>query len=559
MSTDAEPGTHDPTDRPPRWWLNQTTVKGVMLLVLGAVIIATPNASEAFGNAAGVLLVAWAIIEFWFRVARSGRHLSARLLSAAESTLVLAVGVLLLSPLGISLSMMAGAYLGIRGVFVLLRSWRASDERHDRVVTGLSLVALGVLVFLTPETIMLGARAVLGTGAIGLGAVLVSGGLGHRTANLSVEELNTASMLKVSTDWLRAQRLAPARRTELAETLFFEPPDRAAKLRSFWVMMLLSVGIASFAVIQNSTAVVIGAMLVAPLMVPIMAVAASMVNGWPARLVTSLLLVAAAVAAAIALAWLIAAWLPSAGDLATNGQIQSRVSPSLLDLCIAVTAGGAGAYATVDPRTSASLPGVAIAVALVPPLAVVGVTLQAGLWGDAGGAFLLFCTNFVSIVLSGALVFFLTGFAVLPFAAERRSRVRRAFQSVLLGGLLILIPLSLTSQSVWNNASNEAATRQAVQDWIPAGADLSIETLNVRGNTVELTLTGSSTPPDTTSLEQTLDATFGTTVTLKAALRPLCRPHARPAPLPAGAPRELTRHPPGRRRGHGVPVSSARG
>ena len=109
------------------------------------------------------------------------------------------------------------------------------------------------------------------------------------------------------------RRMDPQGRAELVETLFFEPPNKAAKLASFWVMMVLATGIASFAVIQDSTAVVIGAMLVAPLMTPIMGVSAAAVNGWPQRLFRSLVLVVVAALAAVALAWLIASWLPSVG------------------------------------------------------------------------------------------------------------------------------------------------------------------------------------------------------------------------------------------------------
>ena len=151
-------------------------------------------------------------------------------------------------------------------------------------------------------------------------------------------------------------------------------------------MMVLATGIASFAVIQDSTAVVIGAMLVAPLMTPIMGVSAAAVNGWPQRLFRSLVLVVVAALAAVALAWLIASWLPSVGNLSTNSQITSRVEPSLLDFCIAVFAGSAGAHVqTVDPRVSSSLSGVAIAVALVPPLSVVGITLEQGDLASAEG------------------------------------------------------------------------------------------------------------------------------------------------------------------------------
>lgn len=521
MSTTSPPAERTESAPPtPRrfWWVNQATLKGAVLVLFGAVVLASPDEEHTAEFALGALLVAWAAIEFWYHVVRTARGRPARRLSVVESVVVLSAGALLILPVGVAVTVVAGIYLAVRGVFALVRAWRTVDDRRDRLIVALSLIAVGLLVVLVPETVMLALRAVIGAGGIGLGIILIAAGFSRQAeeGTLSPREINAASIVRVGGEWLRQQRLTPGRKDVLAETLFFEPPDRPAKLTSFWVMMLLSVGIASFAVIQDSTAVVIGAMLVAPLMGPIMGVAAGIVNGWPRRLIASLLLVAAAVAAAVALAWLIAGWLPSVGDLGTNSQVQSRIAPSLIDLCIAITAGAAGAYATVDSRTSSSLPGVAIAVALVPPLAVVGITMQSGEWGDALGAFLLFFTNFVSIVLSGSLVFFLTGFAVLPLAADRKGPVRRVFQTVLLGGLLILIPLSLTSQSIWSDASNEGVARDAVTAWIPDGADLAIEELDVRGTTVELTLTGSTEPPDVEPLESQLEEAFGEPVTLKA-------------------------------------------
>lgn len=92
-------------------------------------------------------------------------------------------------------------------------------------------------------------------------------------------------------------------------------------------------------------------------------------------------------------------------------------------MCIAIAAGAAGAIATVNKRVSSSIAGVAIAVALVAPLAVVGVTLGGGRFADAGGAFLLLLTNFAAIVLSAALVFVLTGFAEHRRLQENPMRV----------------------------------------------------------------------------------------------------------------------------------------
>ena len=82
-------------------------------------------------------------------------------------------------------------------------------------------------------------------------------------------------------------------------------------------------------------------------------------------------------------------------------------------------------------------------------------------------------------------------------------------------GALILIPLSLTSQSIWDDAANEGAAAEVVAAWIP-DADLAVGSLAVDGSVVDLVLTGSTLPPDTESLEQDLTEAFGTPVTLRA-------------------------------------------
>ena len=334
-----------------------------------------------------------------------------------------------------------------------------------------------------------------------LGGILLAAGLGPKDEQ-EVLDLDLDSAGKLIGNWLRDQRLGRVRTEEISETLFFEAPNRGAKLASFWVMMCLATAIATFAIIQDSTAVVIGAMLVAPLMTPIMGIAAGMVNGWGGRMAASLALVVAAVSVAILLSWTVAAWLPSVGDLTTNTQITSRTSPNLLDLCIAIAAGAAGAYAIVDSRVSSSLSGVAIAVALVPPLAVVGLTLEAGMGDEALGAFLLFLTNFVSIILAGSVVLLLTGYARFPMTASDRERQWRILGPVIVGAVLILIPLSLTSIDAWTDASSSATAEETIAEWLGEGSDVGIARLDVEGDEVDLVLTGSDEVPPVADLQR---------------------------------------------------------
>ena len=170
----------------------------------------------------------------------------------------------------------------------------------------------------------------------------------------------------------------------------------------FFILILLSSGIAIYGLLQNSGAVIIGAMLVAPLMSPIIAVAMSMVRGDLKHLRISLQATAQGVLLAISVGAVLTFFSPI--KTPTN-EILSRVNPNLLDLGIAFLSGAAGGYAMSRKSIAAALPGVAIAAALVPPLTVVGYGFATADLGIAFGALLLFITNFIAIILAAALVF----------------------------------------------------------------------------------------------------------------------------------------------------------
>jgi uncharacterized hydrophobic protein (TIGR00271 family) len=499
-------------------WLNQATVKGATLVLAGAaMMVLTSDSDNAVTVILGLALAGWAASELWFRIVRKGAPRD--FAGLAFSLTLLVGGVVLIVDPGPALSVLVGITLLVRGVVMLVGLARSSPSVPGAPARSALLIVAGVAMILIPEAFFLGIRAIAGGAAMVIGAILMMLGLEPKDDETALDiDLRGAGHL--AEEWLRDRRLEPARTEEISDGLFFEQPRRAAKLASFWIMMSLATAIATFAVIQNSTAVVIGAMLVAPLMTPIMGIAAGMVNGWAVRTISSLVIAVSAAAIAILLAWLIAAWLPSVGNLATNPQITSRTSPNLLDLCVAVAAGAAGAYAIVDPRVSSSLSGVAIAVALVPPLAVVGITLEAGSGGDALGALLLFLTNFVSIILAGSLVLFLTGYARFPRSAADRAQQWRFLGPVLIGAVLIVVPLGLTSIGIWNDASNTATAQDVVDEWLGDDRDLSTVRVEADGNDVEVVLTGSGTVPDVTKLETELDAQLDTNVELTLRMIP---------------------------------------
>ena len=140
------------------------------------------------------------------------------------------------------------------------------------------------------------------------------------------------------------------------------------------------------------------------------------------------------------------------------------MSPNIIDMGIALAAGAAGAFANVNKRVSASIAGVAIAVALVPPLGVVGLTLHAGLFSDALGAFLLFMTNLVSIILAAMVVFALTGFVPIAIMKEIANDIKRVAITVGIAAIVIAIPLAFTGTSCRETSNRLADAHDAVED-----------------------------------------------------------------------------------------------
>jgi uncharacterized hydrophobic protein (TIGR00271 family) len=222
--------------------------------------------------------------------------------------------------------------------------------------------------------------------------------------------------------------------------------DGAEPKVDFFVMIALSAAIATFGLLQNSPAVIIGAMLVAPLMAAIFGLSLGVVRG-DLRLLRR---AASATLRGMLLAIVVGVMLTFVIPAATpQNEVLSRTQPNLLDLGVALASGAAGAYALCRKEVSAALPGVAIAAALVPPLATVGIGIA--LWrGDiAGGALLLFTTNLVAISAAGGMVFLWLGFRPIP-GQESRARV---FQGGILGTVLLLVAVTvplgiLTAQSV---------------------------------------------------------------------------------------------------------------
>lgn len=267
--------------------------------------------------------------------------------------------------------------------------------------------------------------------------------------------------------WIgRGPRLTEADREEVFERLFFEGDRRGPYVRRFANLMALATIIASLGLVVDSVAVVIGAMLVAPLMTPILALSASLAMAWPSRQLSAVLLVAAGCLGAIGVAWLVATLLPPQRFAELPGEVLSRTNPSLIDLGIGLAAGAAGAYATVRSKADAALPGVAVAVALVPPLATTGILLQQGEGALAGGAALLFLTNLAAIVLAAVAVFLATGFTPRARAERRRGDIRRGIAIALLAVAAVAYPLGRQSADLVERQEAQTAIGEQIESWL---------------------------------------------------------------------------------------------
>jgi uncharacterized hydrophobic protein (TIGR00271 family) len=216
--------------------------------------------------------------------------------------------------------------------------------------------------------------------------------------------------------------------------------DNARLDAAFITMNSLATIVACYGLLQDSAAVVIGAMIIAMLLGPISGIALALVNGDTSLLRRAFLTELSGVAVVIAISFVIGV---VHRDIPLTAQILARTSPNILDLMIALAGGAAGAYASVSPRISVGLVGVAIATALVPPLAVCGICLARGETGLALGGFLLFVTNFVAIQFASSIVMAFHGFHHTSLTPQNRSVVMR--RNAISFGALVILGVLLTA------------------------------------------------------------------------------------------------------------------
>jgi uncharacterized hydrophobic protein (TIGR00271 family) len=311
--------------------------------------------------------------------------------------------------------------------------------------------------------------------------------------------------------------LTAARQTEVYQNM----REAAQPNVDFFVLITLSATIASLGLLQNSAAVIIGAMLVAPLMSPILGMAMSIV-----RADLRLLPVAAeATAKGSVLAILVGVAVVIISPIETaTSEILARTQPNVLDLGVALASGAAAGYAISRKEVAAALPGVAIAAALVPPLCVVGYGLGTSQLTIASGSLLLFITNLIAIIFAAALTFLALGFH--PKRTEQ-GEFRRGLQVTVISLLVIFCVLFLTTAVSILQINQENAVEEIFNNEVVAraGRVSEMQVLRSPGGIIItatiIDLAGSNlTPAEIEEIDKQLEETFFRPVTVDAIIVP---------------------------------------
>jgi uncharacterized hydrophobic protein (TIGR00271 family) len=310
-------------------------------------------------------------------------------------------------------------------------------------------------------------------------------------------------------------RLTDEQRTTIEEGLYERARIGGPSTRNFIVLSILSSTISALGLLLDSAPAVIGAMLLGPFIVPLLAIAGALVQGWGARFVRAMAMTGVGIALSIGTA-LVVGWLVGA-NLATGSmpsQLAAIAQPGLLDLAIALVSGVAAGYATLRTEAGGALSGVAVSVTIEPPLAAIGLFFVAGNHPAMRQAMLAMVTNFGALVVGATCAMAWWGFAErstrLPVA---RVRLRLALAVWVLVVAVVAIPLTLYSRRVVDDQRFEDVVSSTVAEWDPSVQIASVEA-KVRGDvaTVALSLTGPRRPEPAWRLAEMLSEERGVKV-----------------------------------------------
>ena len=214
---------------------------------------------------------------------------------------------------------------------------------------------------------------------------------------------------------LKSPKLTRIQKEEAVIKVF----EQSAPKIDFYLMLMLSTIIVTLGLLMNSSAIVIGGMLIAPILFPLMSFSMGMVVGNFDLMKRSGNVIWQSILTVIVISFVISSFFI---DKEMTSEIISRISPNLGYFIIASVSGAAVAYALVKPALSEILPGIAISVALIPPLSVVGISFSFLQWNKIVGSFELFLLNLIGIIFAAIAVFSMMRLYEVKDVVERKMR-----------------------------------------------------------------------------------------------------------------------------------------
>jgi len=249
------------------------------------------------------------------------------------------------------------------------------------------------------------------------------------------------------------------RRAEISDKII----DGTNPTPYFYIMIALSCVVATYGLLSDSTAVIIGAMLISPLMMPIIGVSLGASQGNRSLVATAIKSLLIGVAAAIVLSMVLSLLIP---ERVITSEILARTKPTLLDLIIALASGAAGTYAMCRRPDSAVLPGVAISTAIMPPICIIGIGVAFSRLDVAWGAFLLFSANIIAIIFASIVIFNLYGFKNRQGSQSEEGVLSRRIGRSIVYPVMLLVLVSIPLTLFMVNSVQDNQTRNVVRSTI---------------------------------------------------------------------------------------------
>ncbi len=248
------------------------------------------------------------------------------------------------------------------------------------------------------------------------------------------------------------------------EKVYDEIRENAKGDFDFFVLTIFSGIIITLGLVVNSSAVVIGGMLLAPLVWPILSLSMAIIKGRSRLIQDSVFTLLRSTALIFVIALFLGLMSP---DYALQGsEFLSRTSPTIFELFIALAAGFVGAFVITYPKIGAAIAGVVIAAAIVPPIPVMGISVSHGNLGMAGGSFILFMSNLIAVTFSSSILFLVARFKG-PSSEKGQERRKNNIRWTLVFLFVMTIPLFLITSKVVKENNQQNIVRDVAKVIIP--------------------------------------------------------------------------------------------